>query len=445
MKPLLASLSLLALSLSVGCASRQPARAFETPRTGRTDEPDVAIRPEGGVIAAWAVVDDVTGTADVVFARHCEIESRWVDHVRVNPTARSTVAGRQVGPRLAVSSDGRIAICWGDRGADDAGDVVLSVSHDGGETFSAPVTVNDDGEPGRGQEYQDVAIGKNGEIHVVWLDERDAPRSHRNRKQLYFATSTDGGRTFGANVALTGSTHGVCPCCRPSIVVGEDGSTHVVYRDREGDALSIKTRSRSSSATAFAPVVTISQPWRFPACPVNSPQIATGAGGRVWVLWFDEARGAGMLRWARSDDGGREFSTRARVAPPSDTLVQGASHLGLSAASRKGAIATWENALGQICTATIPCDGAPASLEPVLVCTSMYGAARSPAVTATAELIALCWIDDSPGTDATGDDRVRPPRLDLFTRSRPGLLRVTEDGTSRLPATPGRKALVGSR
>jgi hypothetical protein len=419
MKLLLASLSLVSFSLFVGCSSRRPSTALEVPRTGRADEPAIAIDSDDNVIGTWAIVDDTNGTADVVFARYRKAESRWVDHVRVNPSLRSSVAGQQVGPRLAVSPSGRIAICWIDRGTDAAGDVMISVSDDGGTTFSSPCTVNDDDKLGRGQEYQDIAIGKDGEIYVVWLDERDAPESYRNQKQLYLATSTDGGRTFDANVALSRSPSGVCPCCRPSVTVGDDGSAHVVYRDREGDSLFIKTRSKSPTARGFSPAVSIATPWRFLACPVNSPQIAAGSNGEVWVLWVDESEGKGALRWARSRDGGREFTIRARVAPTDDMLVQGATHLGLSAASVRGAIATWENAMGQVCAATIPCHGAPESLVPVIISGDVDVVSRSPAITATVNSIGLCWVDDSPEpTTAPRVDGVRPPRLDLFAWSR---------------------------
>src|SRR4030095_7912554 len=122
---------------------------------------------------------------------------------------------------------------WVDRARDPSGDILISSSEDGGLSFGSPVRVNAD--PGfAGQEYHDMAILPGGDVALVWLDERDAPDSKPNQKQLYAAASRDGGRSFGTNMKLTDSPEGVCPCCRPGLSASARGSLHVIYRDRVG-------------------------------------------------------------------------------------------------------------------------------------------------------------------------------------------------------------------
>lgn len=66
-------------------------------------------------------------------------------------------------------------------------DIILTVSRDGGETFSPPVTVNEPAE--RAIEPTQPVLGKNGAIFVAW-------RTRGNEAFIKVGKSTDGGATF---------------------------------------------------------------------------------------------------------------------------------------------------------------------------------------------------------------------------------------------------------
>ena len=324
------TLLLLLVGSLLGCASRATTHLLgERIHSARVEEPHAVLGPGGQVLVVWGEVAP-DGAADVFFAsvREGLAEMR---PVRVNSRRGTAVAGRQVGPRMAVTSGGRIFVTWVDRQRDPSGDILLSVSDDGGLTFSPAICVNDD--PGlAGQEYQDITVLTDGTVALSWLDERDAADDNKNQKQLYFVSSTDGGRSFGPNLALTSSPQGVCPCCRPGLVAFPSGSLHVVYRDRvevePGKVqLVIRMASRLPADLAFRSPVTVSRKgWAYEACPVDGPAVLAEAGGTLRVVWMDASPGRETIWQALSQDAGRTFGPPVGLTGPS-TLNKSAAEV----------------------------------------------------------------------------------------------------------------------
>jgi hypothetical protein len=89
-------------------------------------------------------------------------------------------------------------------GANNGSDVMIVRSTDGGQTFSAPVRVNDD--PVNHNKWHwmgTLAVAPNGRIDSVWLDTRNA--GNNTDSQLFYSYSTDGGNTWAPNVAVSNS------------------------------------------------------------------------------------------------------------------------------------------------------------------------------------------------------------------------------------------------
>jgi len=81
-------------------------------------------------------------------------------------------------------------------------DVKFSRSEDGGFTWSEPVRVNDDPEDEYAwQWFGMMDVAPNGRIDAVWNDTRNT--SEANLSELYYASSTDGGRTWSTNVPVS--------------------------------------------------------------------------------------------------------------------------------------------------------------------------------------------------------------------------------------------------
>ncbi len=113
-------------------------------------------------------------------------------------------------PSPGVDLDtGAIYVAWENLGA-GVPKILFKRSTDNGATWSEPVKVND-GDGKRDfdfvEEFPTLAVAPNGRIDVAWYDYRNDPvfkeGDRRNGFQdVYYASSTDGGKTFAKNVRV---------------------------------------------------------------------------------------------------------------------------------------------------------------------------------------------------------------------------------------------------
>ncbi|HET7718470.1 MAG TPA: sialidase family protein [Acidimicrobiales bacterium] len=91
------------------------------------------------------------------------------------------------------------------RDSKDRVDVYFSASFDGGRTWSKKVVVNEGPQSGVNHELPGIAVAPNGRIDVAWYDYRYSPRagSGAGIQDVFYASSTDQGRTFGPNIRIT--------------------------------------------------------------------------------------------------------------------------------------------------------------------------------------------------------------------------------------------------
>lgn len=159
-----------------------------------------AVGPNGEIYTSWA------GPAGLVFDRSLNGGDTWLEEdiiVSDFPGGWDyTIPGiyRCNGLPVTVCDlsnglyRGNIYINWTDQrnGSEDT-DVWLSKSSDGGNTWSAPIRVNDD-PPGKQQFFTWMTVDQlTGYLWFVWYDRRNYSDDNTD---VYMATSTDGGETF---------------------------------------------------------------------------------------------------------------------------------------------------------------------------------------------------------------------------------------------------------
>jgi hypothetical protein len=99
----------------------------------------------------------------------------------------------------------RLYVTWSSNNGTSQTDVFVSRSLNGGDTWSAPVRVNDDplGNP-RDQFFPWVAVDDDGIVRVMWGDDRlDLVNTGGKLYDIFLAKSTDHGATFGPNIRVT--------------------------------------------------------------------------------------------------------------------------------------------------------------------------------------------------------------------------------------------------
>jgi hypothetical protein len=114
------------------------------------------------------------------------------------------------GPSPGVDlENGNLYVVWESLGA-GVPEILFSRSTDGGRTWSPAVKVND-GDPKRDWDFADqmptLGVAPNGRIDVAWYDYRNDPTfkegdTRNGFQDVYYASSTDGGRTWSKNVRL---------------------------------------------------------------------------------------------------------------------------------------------------------------------------------------------------------------------------------------------------
>jgi hypothetical protein len=147
-----------------------------------------------------------------------------------------------------------------------------------------------------------------------------------------------------ATHAITG---GVCYCCKTSIATGADGSIHAAWRHvYPGNLRDIAFASSTDGGRTFSPPIRVSEDkWMLDACPENGPALTVDAARRVHIVWptlVQDARSGETLAlfYAMSKDG-RQFTPR-RPLP-----VQGfARHPQMAFAASGEIMVAWDEQQG---------------------------------------------------------------------------------------------------
>jgi len=313
-------------------------------------EPATAVAPDGSFYVAW-VNHAPENRADVMIGRY-EAGKTPAAAVRVNPQAGTATAWRGDQPSVAVGTNGSVYVVWTERVEADGKkgtNLYLSVSSDLGQTFAAPVKINDD-KVVADHGMHSLGVAADGHIYVSWLDERNvaAPKPStkaeghhmESNRELFIADSSDGGRTFSRNRKIAGDA---CPCCKTSTAIASDGTIYVGWRHvLPGDFRHIAITTSSDAAATFSkPVIVSDDKWVLHGCPVSGPSLSVAENGALKVLWYaaGEANAPGLY-FAESKDKGQSFSARQMVA---QETVRGTPVL----AAGNAELAIWEMAGAQ--------------------------------------------------------------------------------------------------
>ncbi len=241
-------------------------------------------------------------------------------------------------PDAAFGPDGTLYVVYVNlRGARNVPvNLWLVRSSDGGQSLSAPQRL------ASGLTFQPrIAIGASGALHLTWVQAApQAPRGGTARPVVpagvMSATSTDGGRTFSAPVAVTGPGDSYVTGAVP--VAYGHGAVSVAFEQFKaaplglgngGSALtaepySLEVATSTNGGSSFGPPVVVrpgvSSRARFSLLLSLDPSIAAGPGGELYLAWAERVGIEDDVLLARSSDLGARWSSPVRVNdnPPRD-------------------------------------------------------------------------------------------------------------------------------
>ena len=281
------------------------------PAQARCTEPSLAC---AGVATPAFAADGslwlIWAAAGQVSAAHSQDLGRsFGPAVAVTPRQVRLDTGPDSRPKIVIDPKGRIVVTY-TIFKDDRfnGQVFFARSTDGGRSFDPPqpLTASD-----ASQRFDALAVDASGAVFAAWLDKREVAAARQAGQSyagaaLAFAWSDDGGHSFTSAKLAHSNT---CECCRLGVAFAGPGRPAVLWRNIFGET------TRDHAVMTFAdrwtpgPVQRVSvDDWEIDVCPHHGPSLAVTPGGTYHAAWFTEGRNRQGLFYARSTDGGRSFT-----------------------------------------------------------------------------------------------------------------------------------------
>jgi hypothetical protein len=237
-------------------------------------------------------------------------------------------------PKIIFKPSGEIIALWGTLNANPknkySGLVYYTQSFDNGKSWTdAKPLVNDTAS--YDQRYYDVALLPNGEVGIIWLDNRKT--SDKEGSALYFA-STNGKNGFEKEKLISESC---CQCCRTDLYVDRKGSIHVLFRGIIQDSIRDMVYINSTNGgKSFSKPKRISEDnWVIKGCPHTGPAMAENKEG-IHFAWFTGGMKKGCF-YTKTADNGKNF-----VMHDSVSLL--GSHPQLTSLSNEDLFIVWDEA-----------------------------------------------------------------------------------------------------
>lgn len=195
--------------------------------------------------------------------------------------------------------------------------------------------------PSMAAQSPDLAIGPDGSVNIVWLGENTAPpnaaqiatrgHSHDSSTNLYFARSTDGGRSFSPPQQLNPGNGDVWgfSISKPRIAVSQNGVVHIVYPGNARNSTTGESETVALYVRAMGDRLAFDTPRRLNIDALSDgltkddggsfATIATGSQRQVYVAWIDTRTmtGGETARAALtvSSDDGKSFTPDFEILP----------------------------------------------------------------------------------------------------------------------------------
>lgn len=258
----------------------------------------------GNPVLSW--VEKEGEKATFYFAVSSDGGQTFGTRVKVDAPANISVHAEGM-PKLAVKADGTIlAIFEVSQPTPEsrfAADLLYVTSTDGGTTWTVPQSIHHGASLNENQplanrrpanrSFGDLTRLPNGEIGVVWLD--DKLPGNEGRSVRFVATQPGGG--FGPEILID---ENACQCCRTNVFVDAKNQVHLTYRDVLADgARDISHVVSTDVGQPFTkPQVIVADGWKVNACPHTGPVLAQ-VGTDVFATWFSGKEGTIGLRLAK--------------------------------------------------------------------------------------------------------------------------------------------------
>jgi hypothetical protein len=254
------------------------------------------------------------GLANIMLSWSADQGKSWTQAGPALAAPEAVEANGEGRPKLAFGPRGQIYLTFtGPLSKSHTGYIRFARSLDGGQSFSAPVTVQRDLAVTT-HRFDSIMLDRRGRIFIAWIDKRDGDAAREAKRPyrgaaLYYAVSSDDGASFGPDVRVADHC---CECCRIALALTPDGSVAAMWRhifapnvrDHAMAVLTPNGRPGGVTRVSF-------DDWRIDACPHHGPSFAFDAKGRRHQVWFSGgAEQGGLFYLVAGADGRAGKATR---------------------------------------------------------------------------------------------------------------------------------------
>lgn len=249
---------------------------------------------------------------DHIYVQHsADAGQHFSSAVQVNSQAEPVNAHGEYRPKIKLDANGNVFITWTvSLEKRHTGHIRFSRSTDGGNNFTAPVTINDNLDI-ISHRFDSLEIGQNGEVFIAWLDGREKEANKTAKPEflgtsLYYTWSGNSGQQFYPNARVAAHT---CECCRLGTALDANNLPVVIWRHVFPGQIRDHALSHFSDWNTPGAVTQIATDnWNIEACPHHGPSLAIAGDDSYHMVWFSGAATHQGLFYARSEDGGQHFS-----------------------------------------------------------------------------------------------------------------------------------------
>ncbi len=320
---LLAALALAAVGIAQARAAARPVAYPAIEGLNKVRSFDVVA--EGGKLhALLGGAFAQRGGDALAYAASADGGQTWSKPVFVSAEGEPGLLSRRGNDAQLAVQGSRMLAVWQAKGdIPGTGPLRIALSSDGGKTWQpggSPATGDNTGN----QSYPALAFDGTGAVHLAWLDDRE---ENGNSQGLRYARSTDGGHRWLPEATLDPE---VCTCCWNRLAVLPDASVAVLYRDNEPHDMRLallKPRAERWQDTGAVG----NFGWHFVGCPHCGGGLAAVKTRRGMalhsVVWTGRDAAPGLYYLGSGDSG----HTWSQPLPVGDAASKEADIAALSA------------------------------------------------------------------------------------------------------------------
>jgi hypothetical protein len=325
------------IEVASGDAFRGPWRMNKS-KFNFVDDPTVAINEQGYVGVAWADHPKL----DVYFQLYApdgEAQLEEPVNVSASPNIFSWL------PRMVITSDHpmKVYLLWQEivfSGGSHGGEIFFARSTDGGKSFRGSVNLSNT-TAGAGKGRLTAQIWHNGSLDLAMSPQGNLYAAWTEYEgPLWFSRSTDGGESFSDPLRIGGGND-TNPARGPSLAVNDDGTIYLAWTVGEDRAADIRFAKSDDDGRSFGEPQIVFESGGH----ADAPKLAVDGKGTVHLVYAESAAGPFRryhVRYTRLIDGANTFDEPRKIAGPHGEQFESVSFPALSLDGKDRLYVIWE-------------------------------------------------------------------------------------------------------